>query len=86
MKLIDRCSNCLAHTGLYYDAFGDYYCPKHAADVSKWEGSRQHLLELITPTIAAWYAHWQERGLSKRELEGTFENLELYIDQIMEGV
>ena len=85
MKLIERCSNCLAPTGLYYDAYGDYYCPKHAAQVALWTESKQHLLELIAPAVAAWYQHWKERGLSERELEGTMENLEPFLKDLMDG-
>lgn len=70
------CYNCFALGSLYYPEHGHYACPKHANQLALWEESKAHLLELIAPNVKAWAAHWLERGLTKKDIEATFENLE----------
>lgn len=70
------CYNCLVLGSLYYPDYDHYACPKHAGQLSLWDESKAHLIELIAPTVEAWRDHWLERGLRERDIEATFENLE----------
>ncbi len=81
--LTGPCHNCMMLGSLYYPEHDNYMCAKHAAQVSLWEESKEHLLELIAPTVELWRAHWLERSLTKKDIEATFENLE---DDLLEIV
>lgn len=74
--LTGPCHNCQQLGSIYYPEHDNYICAKHAAQLSIWNESKAHLLDLIAPTIEVWRDHWLERGLDQRNLEGTFENLE----------
>lgn len=77
MKLLTGpCADCQQLGSLYYPEHDSYMCAKYAAKVSLWSESRAHLLNLLAPTLEAWRDHWLERGLDQRNLEGTFDNLE----------
>jgi len=81
--LLDACYNCMALGSLYYPERDHYACPKHANNVALWDKSRAHLLDLIAPSLEAWYAHWLERGATRSDLDSTFESLETYLLEIV---
>jgi hypothetical protein len=82
--LTGPCYDCQMRGSVYYPEHDNYMCAKHAAQVSLWEESREHLLDLITPTVEAWRTHWLERGLTERDIESTFESLEPYLLKIVQ--
>lgn len=77
------CYNCQQLGSLYYPDADHYACPKHANNLSIWDESKAHLIELIAPTVEAWAAHWLERGATQSDVESTFEHLEDHLLRIV---
>lgn len=75
-ELFGPCYSCNVLGSIYYPDADHYACAKHAGQLSLWHESEAHLIELIAPAVEAWAAHWLERGLTKKDIEATFENLE----------
>ena len=80
---LGACYNCMALGSLYYPDYDHYACPKHANQLSLWDESKAHLVELMAPAVKAWADHWLERGLTENDVESAFENLEDHLLKIV---
>jgi hypothetical protein len=65
--VIGDCEGCRRNDGLYDANYDTYRCPKCAACMDTFDLARQQLDTLLAPVLAAWSAHWKERGLPTHE-------------------